>query len=158
MSVNLTVNGDVYEYPSNRQAPGWGEDSSAWAVAVTDVLANVVGQGDILQTSATIANTGTSVAISGFSFDPALVRASICEYSIYRKTDTAGDERVEAGTIYITFKTVAGTWDITVVGSGGSGISLSINSSGQVLYTVSEVLGGANYSGTMKFRARSLTI
>jgi hypothetical protein len=155
LARELTVNGDVYNYPENRDSPGWGEEATAWAEAVTDVLAEVSGTGDILQTTAVLGNSGTA-DVTGFLFDPSVIRGAVCEYSIYRKTDTSAEERVEVGTIFVTYKTVAGTFEITVVGSGGSGITLSITGAGQIQYTVNEILAGANYVGTIKFRARSL--
>lgn len=160
MAIELVISGTTYNYPENREQPGWGEEASAWAEAVTTVLSNVTGTGDILQTSASIGNTATTANITGFSFDPSSVRGAVCEYSIYRKTDTTAEEKVEVGTIYVTYKTQNDVFDIVVVGSGGSGVTLSITSAGQMQYTIAagDVLAGANYSGTIKFRARALTI
>ena len=157
MSIELTVSGDVYEYPENREAPGWGEASSAWAVAVTAVLANVSGSGDVLQTSAVISNNVSSPTnIIGFSFDPTIVRGAVCEYSIYRKTDTTASERSETGMIFLSYLTQNTAWNMVVVGGGLADVTLSVTSAGQVQYT-STNLAGTNYSGTIKFRARSLT-
>jgi hypothetical protein len=158
LAIELTVSGSAYQYPENRDAAGWGEEATAWAQAVTSALTNVSGTGDIPQTSFSLENSGGPLPITDFAFDPLQVRAAICEYAIYRKTDTAGDERIEVGTIHLGYKTVADTWEITVSGAGNAGVTLSITDAGQVEYTVSEPLDGANYSGAIKFRARALTI
>lgn len=159
MATELIVNGTTFNYPENREEAGWGEEATAWAVAVTAVLDSLVGSGDILQTTSTIANSGTLVNITGFSFDPTVVRGAICEYSIYRKTDTAADERLEVGLIYLGYKTQDGSWELTgPTGGGTSGITLTITAAGQMQYTVTEPLEGANYVGTIKFKARALAI
>lgn len=157
--IQLIVNGKTYDYPENRDSPGWGEEATAWATAVTNVLSNVVGNGDILQTAASIANNQVAAAnVSGLIFDPTVVRGAIVEYSIYRVTTSAGaTEAVEVGTMYLGFKSTANTWDISVVGGSGAGVTFSITAGGQVQYT-STNFTGSTYSGTMKFRARALTI
>lgn len=159
MAIQLVVNGVTYNYPVNRESPSWGEDASAWAQAVTSALGNVAGANDILQTSATIANNISSPTnITGFSFDPLAVRGAICEYSVYRVTTGGGaTELVETGTIYLSYKSTASTWDIVVVGGAGAGVTFSITNGGQVQYTSTNI-SGSSYSGTIKFRARSLTI
>lgn len=156
MAKTLTVSADTYQFPENRDSPGWGEDVTAWATAVTDVLSNVSGTGDILQTAAAIVNNQASPTdVSGLFFDPGSVRGSVVDYSIYRVTSL--DEKVETGTIYLGYKSTANQWDVVVVGSGGSGVSLTITNAGQVQY-VSDNMAGTSYSGTIKFRARALTI
>ena len=164
MSKELTVAGDVFNYPENRESPGWGEEASSWAEAVTDVLANVAGEGDILQTSASLSNNIAALtSINGFAFDPAVVRGAVAEFSIYRVTlETSlgaadGQERVETGVLYIGSKSSAGSFEMSQAGSGGSGVTLSITSAGQIQYT-SDSMTGINHSGVIKFRARALTI
>lgn len=157
--IQLTINGTVYEYPESRDSPSWGEDATAWAQAVTDVLADVVGTGDILTTTATVANNISSATnVAGLSFDPTLVRASIVEYSIYRVTTGSGaTEAVEVGTMYLTYKSTANVWDLAIVGATGAGVTFSITTAGQIQY-VSTNFTGLSYVGTMKFRARAFPI
>jgi hypothetical protein len=159
LATELVVSGTTYEYPTNREAPGWGEEATAWAVAVTAVLQNITGTGDILQTSASISDSQTTFAnISGFNFDPNTVRGAIIEYSIYRSS-SAG-EAAEAGQMMIVYKDDAATWDIAQYYAGNSGVEFQITSAGQVQYKVpaANALGGSGYAGTMKYRARALTI
>ena len=156
MSVSLTVNGTTYIYPTNREAPGWGEEASAWSEAVTSVLENLVGPGDILTTSATIANnTAVASDVVGFSFDPVVVRAAICTYSVKRKTDT--NEKVECGQIFASYNSTTASWDAPVFGGNSGGVVWTITSAGQVQYT-SDNLTGTNYAGTIKFNAKSFTV
>lgn len=157
--IQLIVNGQTYNYPENRESPSWGEDATAWAEAVTEVLANTVGPGDIVLTSANVANNQVAAAnITGLSFDTGTIRASIVEYSVYRVTTGSGaTEAVEVGTMYLGYKSTAATWEIAVVGAAGAGMTFSITNTGQVQYT-STNFTGTGHSGIIKFRARAFPI
>lgn len=160
MSKQLTVDGTIYNYPENRDPAGWGEEATAWAEAVTDVLSNFSGPGDIAQTVATIQNDslGAFLPISGLFFDPVVVRGAIVEYATYRVTTGGGAmEKAEIGTMYLIYKSTAATWDFARVGAGGPDLDFDITTAGQVRYK-STPLTGTGYSGTIKFRARALTI
>jgi hypothetical protein len=155
VAIELTVAGTPYQYPENREQPGWGEEASAWAAAVTAVLESLNSPGDILTTSAVIANNQAVAAdINGLQFDPAVVRAAICQYSVARTTDT--NEKVECGHIYVAYKTQSGTWEYSVVGTASGGIDFSVDPSGQIKYTTDD-LTGANYAGSIKFNAKAST-
>lgn len=161
MAKPLVVAGDTFEYPENRDNPGWGEEAQAWASAVTDVLSNVAGPGDILQTAAVIGNTASSTFnVPGLFFDSNVIRAAVAEVVIYRIGTTGitiNDERCQVLTLYITYKSGLNLWDMSQVGGGGdSGVTLSISGSGQIQYTVTEALAGSNYNGTIRYRARAL--
>jgi hypothetical protein len=157
VAKTLTVNGEDFEYPTNREPAGWGEDATGWAEAVTNVLSNVTGTGDILLTDATINNNQSSPAnVTSLSFDPANVRGAVVIYTIYRVTTSTGaTEATETGTIYVGYKSTAGTWDITVVGSANAGVTFSITAGGQIQYT-STNFSGSSYSGVMTFKAQAL--
>lgn len=156
--IQLIVNGQTFDFPEQSDSPPWGDNVTDWAQAVTDVLANVTGTGDILQTTAAIANNQSSAAnINGLSFDPGVVRGAVIEYTVYRVTTGIGaSESVETGTIYLGYRSTANDWFISVVGGGGAGVTFSITSAGQVQYT-STNFSGSSYSGSIKFRARALT-
>lgn len=155
MPTPLLVNNATYEYPVDNDSPGWGEEATAWAVAVTGVLGTLVGTGDILETVANIANNQTVPAdVVGLSFDPTTIRGSITQYSIYRVTSTA--EVVEVGQLYLSYKSVAQSWDLAIVGGQNANTVFSITPAGQVQYTTDN-MGGTGYSGQMKFVAKALS-
>lgn len=154
MAIQLIIDGQTYNYPANKDDPGWGEDATAWAQAVTDALASILSPGDILLQSFNLLDD-VSVAsdITNFFFDPLSVRTAIAEYSIYRVAGLT--ERVEGGTLIFTYSSLAGTWVITEYGGDGpGGITFSITNSGQVQY-VSDAMG-VGHTGVLKFRARAL--
>lgn len=159
MSLPLVVNGITFLFPQNRDSPSWGNEVTDWATAVTAALNNVAGAGDIVQTAAVINNGQSSpINVTGLSFDAGTVRGAIVEYTVYRNTTGSGaTERVEVGTLYLAYKTVAATWELTQqYGSGPSGVTFSINSSGQVVYT-SDTQTGSSHTGTVHFRARAFS-
>jgi hypothetical protein len=152
---DLTVNNTTYPYPDANDPPGWGEPATGWAEEVTSVLDSLLASDDILQTSFTIANNQTSSAnINGLAFSTSTVRSFIVKYSIYRVTAT--NELAESGTIYGVYKNNANTWEINVQSVGSGGVYFSITSAGQFQYTSTNV-SGASYSGTMKFKAETLS-
>lgn len=154
----LVVNGQNYFFPEESDSPPWGSLVTDWATAVTGVLDEVVGTGDIVETSAGINNNVSSATnVAGLTFSTAAVRGAIVDYSIYRVTTSTGaTELVEVGNMYLGFKNTANSWDIVVVGGNTAGVTFSITNTGQVQY-VSTNITGLNYSGIIKFRARALT-
>lgn len=161
MSRSLIINykNESFQFPDNRDSAGWGTDVTDWAQAATDTLNGLVSAGDVLTAYAPINNNQISATpVLGLVFDPITVRGAVLEFTIYRvTTGTGAQEKVEAGTAYITYKSVAGTFDLTVVGSAGSGVTLSIDSFGQIKY-VSDSMTGSSYTGKITFRARAFSV
>jgi len=157
MSIPLVVAGETFEYPESGDSPSWGAEATDWASAVTDVLSTVVGTGDILLTSATIANnTAVAANINGLAFDPGTVRSAIITYSIYRVTTGVGAmEAVETGQIFAGYLSTANEWDISVIGGQGAGVTFSVLANGQFQYT-STNFTGSGYSGIIKFKATAI--
>lgn len=155
MAIQLTINGETYQFPSNGDSPSWGESITDWAQAITNAVNSAVGNGDIIQTVVTINNNQTSSTnVGGLVFDTSTVRGAIVDYSIYRTTSSV--ELVEVGTMYLSYKSVANTWELCQVGmSTTAGVTFTVSPSGQVLYT-SDNQSGTSYTGTMSFRARAL--
>ena len=58
MSRQLQIGNKVFNYPDTGDNPGWGEDATAWAQAVTTALETVQGTNDIPATTTALANTG----------------------------------------------------------------------------------------------------
>lgn len=155
MSIPLTIGNQTFDYPESGDAPNWGEEATAWAEAVSDLLATLQGPNDIALTTATIANnTSSPTNINGLAFNNAAVRSATIDYAIYRVTNTT--ELAEAGTLHIVYKNGANAWNVVRSHNDEGGVDFTVLASGQVQYTSTNV-SGTGYSGTIKFRARTIS-
>lgn len=161
MARQLVIQGTTYNFPDPSEDPNWGAEVSDWAEAVTDVLSTFLGPGDILQSTATIANNqSVAASISGLIFDPAQVRAANVTYSIYRTSASSPSGFAETGTMYLIYDNNASSgnkWILSQRTTGNSGVVFSVTDLGQIQYTSSNLLGGS-YSGTLKFSAKTLAV
>lgn len=151
MAKDLTVLNNTYSYPDAGENPGWGEDATAWAEAVTESLANIQNPYDILLTTFDVDdNITTFTDIPGFTFDSSAVRSFIAEYNALR-TDGVTDF-AESGIIQGVY---SGTdWVISAEVNHDAGMQYHITSAGQMQYKSSNI--GGTYSGNMKFKARTI--
>lgn len=155
----LTISGVPYNYPTNLQEAGWGEDATGWAQAVTDMLSALVANGDILPSTNAIQNNITTLTnIDGMFFNSDIVRSARIDYSVYRVSDTTPSGVVESGMMLIALNDTAPVgqkWSITQYKNGDSGVQFTLLDSGQVQYKSSDV-GITNYTGNIKFTAKVL--
>jgi hypothetical protein len=155
----LTVNNIVFNYPDAGTDPGWGEDATAWAQAVTDTLATLLSPGDILETSFSIANnTAIDTNINGLQFNGASVRAANVEYSIRRTSTESPVGNVQTGTLQLTYDTagaIGSKWLVADQRAGDAGVVFTCTDAGQIQYKSTDI-GTTNYQGQIKFRARTL--
>lgn len=151
MSVPLTVGNTTYQYAVPGQDPGWGEDNTAWAVAVTEVLGTLVGVGDIVNSSALLLdNISVATDVSGLSFDGAQVRAVNVTYALIRGAVT------QSGTLQLNFNTSApmgSKWTLAEQSINDVGVQFSVTDSGQIQYITSST--GTNVQ--MRFNAKALS-
>jgi len=156
MSVNLVVGGVSYVFPTTDDET-WGDAVTSWSQAVSSQLLNTTATGDIgPTTSVTIANNqATPLNVNNLVINSALYRAGFVEYFVQRTT--SGTEISEAGTIYLLYNDLAGTWSITQVGDqvNVTGVSFTVTAGGQVQYTSSNITGQT--SGKMRYRLRVLS-
>lgn len=156
MSKVLIVNNTPFDYPTSGDEPGWGGSATGWAEAVTNVLSDLLGPNDILETAFNIANNQTTFAnVTDLVFNAASVRASDISYSVFRISSTNLSGYTEKGTIQIVYDNNIG-WSINQGNIlGTSGVIFSITPAGQIQYKSTDI-GAVNYVGTMKFRSKSL--
>ena len=151
MPIPLVVAGTTYNYPIPGEDPGWGEDGTAWAQAVTSVLNNLFGPGDILETTSSILDNQVLPAdVTNLLFSSSVTRAANVDYVVTR---VAPSNATQSGILFINFDVASSTWQLTQTTEGHAGISFSILATGQVQYTSSS-LGSA---GIIKFKARTLS-
>lgn len=115
---------------------------------------NFLGAGFIIETEFDINNNQTSwKSIVGLSFDNASYKSAKIIAEIRRKTDAT--ERVSIVDIYASYFDLEGIWILSVSEVGSeSGVTFNITDQGQIQYK-SDEHSGANYTGTIKFKAET---
>lgn len=147
----LTIGTDEFEFPLEGENAGYGSEITDWAEAVTDSLSTVERPGDLINKTAIIADSQPSyTAIPEFTFSSAIVASFEAKYYVQR-TSTAGSKR-EIG--FIDGYHDGSDWIISIRTVGDGGIDLDIEPTGKVRYRTSSSLGGASYTGTIKFEAK----
>lgn len=148
MARQLTVNGDVFNYPESGERKGWGEDATDWAEAVTDVVNSVTGTGFIPETTITINdNVSVFTNILGANFNSSVTRSFKLTYAV-RRTNGA-TPIAETGTIEGVFGD--SDWDFSIQRTGDAGMEFTLTSGGQIQYKSTSV--GGTYSGDITFYA-----
>jgi hypothetical protein len=161
MPITLIVQNVPYQYPQASDSPGWGQQATAWAQAVTTVLNDLLGPNDILETSFAVNNNVSSFTnVAGLTFDPGTVRSATIIYSVYRISTDSPSGQSESGIINLTYDNNASSgskWSLIQYGiNGDAGVTFSVLYSGQVQYTSSN-MSATGYSGVMHFSARTLS-
>lgn len=87
MSVVITIQGTVIEFPSSGQSPNWAPAVIEFAQAVEQALSGVAGDYDVSPQAIDITNGASSTPITALSFPTSVVRSVIIRYSIYRICD-----------------------------------------------------------------------
>lgn len=157
MSRTLIINNIPYEIPDAGDEPGWGDETSDWMEAVTEVLTDLVGPADILETSFTVANNQVALAdVTGLVFDGGTVRSAVVEYSVYRISDSNPSGFAESGTMRLTYDNNAATpWTMSQGDiNGNAEIYFDVTNSGQIQYKTNDI-GSLNYIGAMRFTAKA---
>jgi hypothetical protein len=155
--IQLTIRGTTYNYPEVGSTPSesWGEEASAWAQAVTETLQDVINDADILETVSPILNNVTTLSsVNQLSFDPSIVKQAEIVYTVRRTLGAL--ELIEEGTMYILYTPATTTWSMILRSQSNGGITFDINSSGQVLYKSSNMVGMGIYDGNITFRAKTI--
>ena len=148
MSKSLTIGNEAFQYPEEGTKPGWGEEATCWAVAVTNRLATLSGTNDINCTCVALANDQCTAAnigsgASALSFPTASVRSFVVSYAVTRGAS------VEAGEMEGVYSGSA--WSFAHNHVGCAGMCFQITAAGQVQY-----FSSCDVVGTIKFRARTI--
>lgn len=162
MSKTLQIGTDVFEYPDNNQNPGWGEEASNWAEAVTNALADVQSPNDIPITSISLLNqtpvdetapVNTWSNITGLFFNTALVNYCEIHYEIRRIYNGGATVKSESGSILGNFDGNTFAISREIVGDDLN-IFIDVTSAGQFKYVTHAVT--APVSCIMKFYAKTI--
>lgn len=159
MAKKVTIGSSVYSLATQGTPAGWGETESDLIEALIDAVNGFFGPGDILPISALIDNNAlVAKSIPNLQFNTNTVRFAEINYTIIRVTD-APKTIYEVGKIFTLNDptvTSGNPWSLNVQNVGGSGVTaengisgvtFSINSSGQLQYISSDMEDefGGNY-------------
>ncbi|RLF65298.1 MAG: hypothetical protein DRN30_04240 [Thermoplasmata archaeon] len=155
MSKELQVGTSVFNYPENGDNAGWGEDATAWAEAVSDLLNTLQGPNTIPETTAVIVNNTTvATDIFGLAFNVSgggVLQVTV-EYVINRVYDSGASSTTESGVILGQY--TGSDFVISQDGIGDTEVVVSVTSAGQFQYTSSNLTNQT--SGTIKFKATTI--
>lgn len=155
----LTLNGNTYQYPEAGDDPNWGQDASDLMADVVDSLNNLVGSGDILESTFSISNNiSVATDITGLLFDTGTTRTADISYNVYRVSTSTQSGYSESGKIIATYDnnaTAGSKWLLSCQG-GLAGLVLTITDAGQMQY-MSNDIGSPGYTGLITFSAKILS-
>lgn len=149
MTRRVTVRNRVFDYPDQGDT-NYAENATGWAVAVSDVLDEFSGPGDI-NTTETVLQNGGSGDITGLNFNVSFVQRVRVE-GIITRTFNANPTQVESFIIEGAYNgtqfsfTVEYAGDDTEVTFGATG--------GQFTYEADDVADTATL--TIKYRASAI--
>lgn len=149
--ADLQVGTEIFNYPDPGTEPGWGDDATGWATAVTELLQSLAGAGTINETQSNIDdNIIANSEVAGLVFNGALTQSAVIIYRIQRDTD-AITPLTEMGRIDVLLDN--GTWKMSreITAGEPAGVVMDIDGNGQIVYQ-STNLPGANYTGFIKFK------
>lgn len=155
--IVVNLNNKTFQIPEPGQEPGWGEDVTAYLVELAEVLNFLVAPGDIINSTALIANNQTTPAdVVGLVFSNAETRSARVSYQV--KRSVTGTTLIQSGTLYLDWNPGLSTWILTQdFTSGNAGILFSVTAGGQVKYTTDN-LTGSGYQGEIVFSAKTLPV
>lgn len=152
MSKKLTVGGEVFEYPTTGDY-NWGEESTEWAEAVTEIINTLSGPEDISVTEATLSNNSSGV-VSGLSFNAGLVQQISVQLVCTRTFTDATPTRTEAFILNGSFN--GSVFSISSESCGDEcDIVFDIDNTGQITYAAANVANTDTI--IVKFKGSAIT-
>lgn len=160
MSVQITIQGNVIDFPTSGSSPNWAPAVVDFAQAVETALEGVTGEYDIAPQSLDILNNQTSTTdLVGIAFPSTAVRSFTITYTIYRSATSPSTGLSESGTIVGVYDDLASNWILQreFVGDD-AGVTFDIENvlAGQLKYSSSFINPGTGYSGKITLLARTL--
>jgi hypothetical protein len=148
----LIVGNEEFEFPIEGENPGYGSEVSDWAEAVTTALETVQKPNDIPTTSQiplTQLNINTPTNIPGFAFSTAEVIAIDSKYIFTKTYVLSGNTVVVTEVGFIEGFYDLTNWSISVRTVGDAGVSITIQPSGQMQYTLTTAFPTGSTSRTL---------
>jgi hypothetical protein len=157
MSIPITVNSTIVNFPSSGDSPNWAPAVIQFAQLVAAALAFTVGAFDIPpQTYVMTSNVNTNVNLPNLSFPTTQVQGSIIAFSVSRTTNSV--TLSETGEIFINYNSsfpVGEKWETSVDYVGGAQITFNVTDTGQVQFSTT-LIAGTGYQGSITYQAKAI--
>lgn len=157
--MQIIIQGTVINFPETGNSPVWSDAVVQFAQAVELALSGLTSVGDLGKDYFPLTsghNPVSNLSITGFAFDPSLVRSVFARYYVYRETTTT--KVAESGTMKMVYNpdnSVGNKWELSIDRVGDAEAVFSITDAGQVEVTLSSI-GGSNHEGKIGFTAQVL--
>lgn len=149
MSTKVQIGNKDFNIPDPGEKVGYAEETTDYLVAIADALSSVQGPNDILQSSASIANNQTTLAIiSGLQFDASDVLSIEVSFIVSREYDSGSTVITESGNIIGSYD--GSVFKISVDSDGDTGVNFDVSNTGQLQYTSSDLPNHVTSSITFK--------
>jgi hypothetical protein len=155
MSVSITIQGRVIEFPSSAASPNWAGPVVEFAEAVEDALSGVAGAYDVSPQVYTLSSdVNTNVDVPLLNFPTSNVRSAFIRYAIYRTSNTTVE--AETGSLEIVYNSNAGTWQSCREAVGNdTKLTFNVTNAGQVQFSTTAI-GGTYSTGTLTYTAQAI--
>lgn len=158
MAVSLTVGSKTFEYSEQGASPGWGEQNTLWASAITDRVALFSGANDKTTTNFNFSASACMVSVSCLQFTGGTAAGTVRSFEVaYTANRTCGSciTAQESGTMEGVYD--GADWDFGHNHVGCACVCFVITSAGQVqIYASDGTCCSDGNSGSVKFRARTI--
>lgn len=159
MSISITINGTVIDFPSSDASPNWAQGVIDFAQAVEGALSGLSGAFDVPPTILNIDAQNPSsgpVDIPNLSFSTAQVRGAFIRLAVYRNTSsTTAYEIDDIEVIYSPNNSPGSKWEMSPSRVGDAKITFNITDAGQVQFTTT-TLAGSSHVGKITYTAQAL--
>lgn len=157
MSVPVSIQGTIVNFPSSGQSPNWAPAVIQFAQLVAAALAFSVGPFDIPpQTFVMTSNVNNNVDLPNLSFPTTQVQGAAISYSVFRSTSSV--VATETGNILVNFNSssaVGAKWEISRDYIGNASTTFNITDVGQVQFSTT-LLTGTSHQGKVTYQARAI--
>jgi hypothetical protein len=157
LSIPITINGTIVNFPSSGDSPNWSPAVIQFAQLVAAALQFSFGPFDIPpQTYTMTSNVNTNVALPNLAFPPSEVQGAIINYCVFRNTNSTVAS--ETGQIFVNYNSSFPTgqkWEISTNHVGIAQITFSISDVGQVQFSTTSITG-TGYTGFITYQASAI--
>lgn len=157
MSVPVTINGTIINFPSSGDSPNWAPAVIQFAQEVAAALAFTVGPFNVPpQIFVMTSNANSNVTLPNLAFPPSNVQGAVITYAVFRQTTLTTVS--ETGELFINFNPtfpVNGKWAISRDYVGDAQMTFTVLDVGQLQFS-SALLSGLNHTGTIVYQATAI--